>query len=168
MKLEFQLSQEDIVNWAYYQYWESPSRKKFRIQFRWIIPLFIMACGAFLLYKTLLLVGGLAIAAGLLLNIIGPRFLKRMFRKQTSDLMSKEAGREMLSPQEISFSDEGLQVKSPSREYAIPYSQIVDVVETSGLIALVFENGSAYLIPEDKEEEGEGSLFVDELMARKA
>ena len=136
MKFEFEFRRtiDDFIDFDLFQMKHSHRTKKWLFVVRVFTGLIVMLpfiMASYLIYSTInaiLLFAG--IAAGICMFILFPQINRRETKRRIRQMLTESNNKVFLGPQVLSFSSEGIAIKSQAVESKINWSAISEVVQS--------------------------------------
>ena len=150
MNLEFERTEEDLVEFNLFHYDNSPSIRKqvFAVQILLTILIFGAVASTFVRYAPIssLILGGIF---GGLTYIVVPYMYKRSIVKQVRKMLKEGSNISLLGHHEMRLSSDGINYKMVASETKLNWSSVERVVENDKYIYMYIGSMQALVIPKN-------------------
>ena len=154
MTINFDIDMDDMMSFQRHFVNTSPMLRKTKRMITYIFPVFLFLFGIVGFYTTH---SRFDLAFGIFMLIIItiwvifiPKLFVHMTLKRSKKILLKPGNEIMFGKFEMSFTDEGLDVKTPNTSSNILWNIIPKAEETQNYIYIYLSQVSAYIIPKQK------------------
>lgn len=166
-RLEYQQTEDDILQFHLYYSSVSGYHKKQRLKQRLRVPVFYIGIALlFLVMKWYIGAAMLAICA-VAWALFFPLWMRRVFRKNCVKLIKEGVGDSLSKPNMLELQEDGIFSSSYLGESKYNYSVIDRIVENDGYTYIFIGKGTALVLPHDRISQEDRCSFVDEVNRRR-
>lgn len=167
MRLTFQLTQSDLVQFNEYHSAHSPLQIKARRKHRSRVPIiYLIFTAIFVVLDNLTLAAFFGVFA-VLWFFISPRLMTKRYKKYFQKHIEETVGDELNEPSTVQLMDDGIHSTSHMGHSIFKYSVVEKIIENDGFTYIYIGKGMALIIPHDRVSGNEVEEFVAEIGKRK-
>lgn len=154
MKVSFDIEMDDMLSFQKHFINTSPTMKKAKRMVTYLFPLFIIIFSFFTFYSRynridISFIVVMAIVSALWVIFV-PRFFVSNTLKRAKKILSKPGNEVMFGTFEMTFTDNGFDVKTATTQSNILWSAVPKIDETNNYFYVYLSQASAYIIPKNK------------------
>lgn len=166
-RLEYQLTEDDILQFHLYYASISDYHKKQRMKQRVRVPVIYLAIALLFLVSKWYVGAVLFAICAVGWSLLFPIWARRSYRKNCQKLIKESIGDSLSKPGVLELQEDGIFSLSYLGESKYNYSVIDRVVEHDGYTYIFIDKGTALILPYDRISQEDRRSFVDEVNRRR-
>lgn len=166
-RIEYQLTEDDLVQFYVYYLSISDYQRKQRNKQRIGLPVFYLAIAALFLLVKLYLAATILVLFSAGWFLFFPAWARKKHRKHYEKHVKEVAGDELSKPRVLELREDGIFSSSHLGEAKYAYSAVDRIVDHEGYTYIFIGKGMALVLPHDRIPQEDRCSFVDEVNRRR-